>query len=123
MFAGQPFSLRGTVMANQILPKTLHPISFEAVQQVLNRLGYYMERQETKSRLIHWRLEADKSEVKHGGPPLLTIGEPDFCCAASGTTVYDRDYIVDLLTSALNGNFDKDGTVLKALLAKTQLRH
>ena len=79
-------------------------------------LGYGMERCDRHKPLIHWRLEKSATNIPHNGPALITTLMPDFSHPKHEDPVYDRDYVMDLLNSTIAGDFDKDGTVLKAIL-------
>lgn len=108
-------------MPAQEHPATLHPITFAEFQRVLNMLGYGMEKHDSSTKLLHWRLDKGNTTLPHNGPLLVTTLMPDFSHPRHHEAVYERDYVMDFLNSIIAGDFDKDGTVIRAILQSEQI--
>ena len=99
------------------MSETDYPITFEVLQQALNKLGYFLVKLDGKVG-VHWKREPGSSDGPSNAhwPPFITTGQPD--CTAKGydKKVYDRNYVIDLVNH-ITGQA-QDGVELLAALRK-----
>jgi hypothetical protein len=85
------------------MQKTNYPIPFETLQMVMNDLGYGLDHHDPdpEKPILHWRKSRKpNAELKgyEGLPEWVTTLKPDFTASGHDSPVYDRDYVVDLIT-------------------------
>jgi hypothetical protein len=101
------------------MPSTNAPVKFADFQALLNRIGYGLSHHDQKNARIHWSLDGKTpSKGFEKAPLLLTTLRPDFTAAGIAEQVYDRDYVVDLLTTVLGNQTAHVGHLLMAILCK-----
>ena len=107
--------------------RTVSPIPPDLVQRILDQLGYDLVFHDHTTERLHFR-RARKPTVKvHNAttnpPEWVTICKPDHQCDGHKGSVYDRDYVVDLINK-INGHIGGDsGTNLLVLLAEEKATH
>jgi hypothetical protein len=84
------------------MKQAIVPVSWIRFQSIMAQLGYEMISHDTKSGGVIFRLR--QGTVTEGLKNPVTVAAPD-CMSSDGITpVYEKDYVIDLITMIAGGN-------------------
>ena len=94
------------------MTKALFPVTFEELQRFLNVIGYGMAAHEDTG-IVFTLVESKRAEKPHF-PVQITIMKPDFEHPTTGEHAYEKDYVLDLITTTLR-LVEPDGDIITAI--------
>lgn len=106
------------------LPKTNSPVTQEQLSDLLKTLGYVSVEESRQRRTVIWQRPEYEDDAQVNLPRLITIESPNFCSAEFAEPVYDRHYVIDLLTNLGGASLWRAlrGTIMRGLEARPDFK-